>query len=120
MTVSQMLAHCCLAYEMVFENIHPEAGVIKTYFMKLLIKNSVVGPKPYKRNRPTAPAFYIKDDRNFEEEKVRLIDYLTKTQELGGKYFDGKKSNSFGNLTESEWNVLFYKHIDHHLTQFGV
>jgi hypothetical protein len=120
MTVSQMLAHCCVPYEMVYDNIHPIAGELKTFFMKLLIKNTVVGTKPYKHNSPTAPAFYIKDERDFEKEKGRLVTYLKKTQELGSDYFDGKKSNSFGKLTDSEWNVLFYKHIDHHLTQFGV
>lgn len=23
-------------------------------------------------------------------------------------------------LTKEEWNNMFYKHLDHHLTQFGV
>ena len=45
---------------------------------------------------------------------------ITKTQELGEQYFDGKESHSFGNLTSNEWNNLFYKHLEHHLTQFGV
>ena len=75
---------------------------------------------PYKKNIQTAPEFIIKDSKNFDLEKNRLIDYLIKTQQLGGDYFDGKESNSFGKLTKQEWNNLFYKHLDHHLTQFGV
>ena len=35
-------------------------------------------------------------------------------------YFDGKESHSFGPLNKTEWNNMFYKHADHHLTQFGV
>lgn len=120
MTVSQMLAHCCVTYEMIYEDIHPKAGFFKTFIMKLFVKNIVVGSKPYKKNSPTAPAFVIADKRNFQEEKKRLIDYLKKTQELGGEYFDGKESNSFGKLSEAEWNVMFYKHLDHHLNQFAV
>ncbi|MCH5683332.1 hypothetical protein LWM68_02995 [Niabella sp. W65] len=52
--------------------------------------------------------------------KKRLISYLIKTQELGGTYFEGKESHSFGALTQTEWNNMFAKHLDHHLTQFGV
>ena len=64
--------------------------------------------------------FVIGDDRNFETEKNRMIDYLNKTVELGESYFDQKESLSFGKLSITEWNNLFYKHLDHHLTQFGV
>ncbi|WP_337994864.1 hypothetical protein [Polaribacter ponticola] len=49
-----------------------------------------------------------------------MIGFILKTQELGADYFDGKESHSFGKLTEKEWNNTFYKHLDHHLTQFGV
>ncbi|MEP1258742.1 hypothetical protein [Algoriphagus sp.] len=62
----------------------------------------------------------IADQRDFEKEKNRLISYLKKTQEYGASYFDGKESLSFGVMTTEEWNNLFYKHLDHHLTQFGV
>jgi hypothetical protein len=62
----------------------------------------------------------MKEEKNFEAEKKRLIDYLKKSVELGEVYFDGKESLSFGKMTVAEWNNLFYKHLDHHLTQFGV
>ena len=88
--------------------------------MKLLVKNAVVNNKPFKKNSQTGPQFVIKDDRNFEIEKTRLIEYLIKTQQLGDVYFDGKESHSFGVLTKEEWNNMFYKHLDHHLSQFGV
>ncbi|AWV97586.1 DUF1569 domain-containing protein [Arcticibacterium luteifluviistationis] len=120
MSVAQMLAHCSVTYEMIYDETHPKPGFFKSLIMKLFVKNIVVGPKPYKKNSPTAPAFVINDKRNFQTEKKRLIDYLQKTQELGGSYFDGKESNAFGNLTESEWNIMFYKHLDHHLSQFAV
>ena len=61
----------------------------------------------------------MKDEKNFETEKKRLLDYIRRTQELGEGYFDGKESMSFGKLSKTEWNNLFYKHLDHHLKQFG-
>ena len=56
----------------------------------------------------------------FDAERERLVAYLRRTRELGADHFDGKESHSFGPLTRTEWSNLFYKHLDHHLTQFGV
>lgn len=120
MSVDQMLAHCNVTYEMAFENKHPKPNPLMKLIMKAFIKNVVVSEKPYKRNSQTAPAFIIKDARNFEIEKSRLIAYLQKTLELGEEHFDGKESLSFGHLNSTEWNNMFYKHLDHHLTQFNV
>lgn len=120
MTADQMLAHCNVVYEMTFEDIHPKPKGIKKALIKLLAKSLIVGDKPYKKNNRTAPQFLIVDARNFEAEKGRLINYLKKTQSLGADHFDGKESHSLGKLTKQEWNNMFYKHLDHHLSQFGV
>ena len=60
------------------------------------------------------------ETKDFETEKERLVVFLRNTQQLGEDYFDGKESHSFGKLSKEEWNNMFYKHIDHHLSQFGV
>ncbi|TKB97812.1 DUF1569 domain-containing protein [Pedobacter cryophilus] len=120
MEVAQMLAHLNVSYEMIYEDKHPKPNAFMKLILKLLVKNMVVNEKPYKHNSKTAPAFIIKDDKDFETEKKRLIDFVNKTQELGEAYFDGKESHSFGALNKTEWNNMLYKHLDHHLTQFGV
>ena len=120
MAVAQMLAHCGVTYEMLYEDKHPKPNAFVRFMLKTFVKKNVVNEAPYKKNSGTAPAFIIKDDRNFEAEKARLIGFIKRTQELVEAYFDGKASHSFGNLTITEWNNLFYKHLDHHLTQFGV
>ena len=120
MNVSQMLAHCNVAYDMAHTDQYPKAGGFKKFMLKMFVKGAVVGPKPFGKNGRTAPEFMITDERDFEIEKSKLVNYLNKTQELGEAHFHNKESNSFGALTSQEWNVLFAKHIDHHLTQFGV
>jgi hypothetical protein len=120
MSVAQMLSHCNVTYEMVYENKHKKPNSFLKFILKLLVKNKVVSETPYQRNGNTAPAFIIKDQKDFETEKHRLINYINKTQQLGESYFDNKESHSFGNLTKTEWNNMFYKHLDHHLKQFGV
>lgn len=120
MNVSQMLAHCNVAYETTYTDKHPRPKGVQKFLIKLLAKNTVVGPKPYKKNGPTSPVFKISDERDFEKEKNNLIANMRKTQELGSAHFDGKESYAFGPLTQTEWNTLFSKHLDHHLRQFGV
>ncbi|MBX7243339.1 MAG: DUF1569 domain-containing protein [Bacteroidia bacterium] len=120
MDVAQMLAHCNVTYEMAYENVHPKPNALMRFILKLFVKNKVVGENTYPKNNPTAPQFVIKGEKNFETEKKRLISYLQKTQQLGENHFEGKESHSFGSLNKTEWNNMFYKHLDHHLTQFGV
>lgn len=119
MSVDQMLAHCCVAYEMAYTDKHPKPNALMRFILKAFVKNGVVNETPYKKNIRTAPQFIITDRKNFKEEKARLINYLEHTCKLGKAHFEGKESISFGPMTSIEWNNQFYKHLDHHLTQFG-
>lgn len=121
MSVDQMLAHCNVVYEMVYEQ---EKHKKPRFLMKLMMRN-FVKPKttneiPYKPNLPTGPMFIMKGNKDFDLEKKRLIGFLQKTQQLGREAFDGKESMSFGILSANQWNNMFYKHLDHHLKQFSV
>ena len=120
MTVAQMLAHCNVAYEMTYTDKHPRPNALTRLVIRLLAKEQVVGAKPYPRNGRTAPAFVITDERDFAHERQRLLDYLDQTQQLGAEGFEGRRNVSLGKLSAAEWNTLFSKHLDHHLTQFGV
>lgn len=120
MTVDQMLAHVNVPYDMAYTDRYPKAGALKRLLLNLFVKQGVVGPKPYKRNTPTAPEFRISGRKEFEAERGKLITYLRRVQRDGEAAFAGRESPSFGPLTATEWNGLLYKHLDHHLTQFGV
>jgi hypothetical protein len=120
MSVDKMLAHCNVTYEMAYENIHKKPNLFMRFLLRIFVKKFVVNEIPYKKNIQTAPEFIIKDSKKFDIEKNRLIEYLIKTEQLGATYFEDKESHSFGKLSAKEWSNLFYKHLDHHLTQFGV
>ena len=74
----QMLAHVNVAYEMVFEDLHPKPKGFKKLILKLFVKKAVTGPKAYSKNSRTAPVFIIKGSRDFEVERKHLINYLNK------------------------------------------
>lgn len=120
MSAPAMLAHLNVAYEMVYDGTHPRPNAIVRFLLRLAAKRGVVGPKPYRRGTPTAPQFVIRGPRDFEAERGRLAGYLRRVQAEGRTAFHGRESLSFGPLTADEWCVLFGKHLDHHLRQFGV
>lgn len=121
MSADQMLAHCNVAYQFTYESDqYQRPGAVKRWLLRTFLKNSVTGDKPYAKNSRTAPEFIIVGKRDFAQEKARLIGFVTKTQQLGADHFEGKENFSFGPMTAQEWNGLFYKHLDHHLMQFGV
>ena len=120
MTADQMLAHCNVPYDMTFTDQYARPNAVVRFFIRIFAKPTVVGPKPYGKNSRTAPEFVIKDRRDFNAEREKLINYLRQTAELGAEAFDGRESHAMGKLSVQEWNTLFAKHLDHHLTQFGV
>lgn len=120
MSPAAMLAHLNAAYEMLYDARHPRPKPFVRWLLRTFVRPGVVGPKPYPRNAPTAPAFRIEGTRDFDAEKARLAAYLRRVADEGRAAFDGRESFSFGPLTAGEWQVLFGKHLDHHLTQFGV
>ncbi len=121
MSVDQALAHLNVAYSYVFESgKYPKPGFIAKFFLKKFVKPKVVNELSYKENIPTSPAFIIADERDFEEEKKKLIGNIQRVQQLGREAFEGKENVSFGKMTAQEWNNMFAKHLNHHLSQFGV
>lgn len=120
MNSGQMLAHCCVTYDMTFTNRYPKAGGFKKFLLKAFVKKGVVNEKPYPKSSRTAPVFIVADKQDFDLQKNRLMQYIKKVQGMGRKEFEGKESPNFGPLNAQEWNNLFYKHLDHHLKQFGL
>lgn len=120
MNVAQMLAHLNVAYDLTYDRIPYKSSFFKKLLLKLLVKPLIVSEKAYKKNSHTAPEFIITNERDFEKEKSKFIDNVKQTEAHGIKYFEGRESTSFGTMTAKEWSTQFYKHINHHFTQFGV
>ena len=120
MKVAQMLAHCCIPYEQIFGERNDRISGIMKFLMRYVFKKSMVNEVPYKQSLPTAPFFIMADDKDFEKEKKRLLNYINKCQQLGADGLVKQKHQALGMLKALEWNNLLYKHLDHHLRQFGV
>lgn len=120
MNASQMLAHLNVAYDINSGKIPVSYNPIMRFMLKLFVKDIVVGKKPYAKNGRTAPVFIVEGARDFAAEKAKLISNMKAVEAEGAAAYEGKFSASFGKLSSQEWSNQFWKHMDHHFTQFGV
>ena len=118
MDVAQMLAHCSVSMESAVGDRCPP----RIFFGRLLgpiAKPDFLNEKPMKRNSPTDKSFVISDQREFVVEQERLMGLIDRFA-AGGRGGCTKHPHSFfGPLTPEEWARGMYKHLDHHLQQFG-
>jgi hypothetical protein len=120
MNAGQMLAHCRVAYAMALREDFPRPNPAVRLLLRLVVKSSVTGPAPYRHNLPTAPVFRVPPTQDFVRERDGLIADLRAVAAHGAAHFEGRPSPTLGRLSAAEWNTLLAKHLDHHLTQFGV
>ena len=118
MDAGQMLAHCAKIQETM--NGAKLEGT--PFFLKLLrpvIKKLVI-QGDYKKNTRTHPAYKQSGSKDFEAEKSRLLAALDVFVSMGEEKAAEMEHDFFGKMTAEEKGRTAYKHLDHHLTQFGV
>jgi Protein of unknown function (DUF1569) len=118
MSSSQALAHCSAALEAGTGDKPRKQALIGKVFAPL-VRKRLLGDRPMPRNSPTDPAFVVTDERDFAAERGRLTSLIDRFCELGPSNAGDQTHSFFGRLTGEEWGRVMYKHIDHHLRQFG-
>ena len=120
MNVGQMVTHCQKPLEVAGQKLEMKRGLISLLFGKMMKNKLIIKGEDFKINLPTAKEFIIKTDCDFDREKSILSNMI---KELGTKGEHAIKIEThpfFGKMSANEWGILFYKHTDHHLRQFGV
>jgi len=119
MNVAQMLAHCSLFQDIVMDNTSPQSrswlGILVGRFAKPIFYNN----RPLARNMSTIPTILITDNKDFETEKEFLKQKIIAFQKNGPDKCTNHPHPFFGKLTSEQWGKGIYKHLDHHLRQFG-
>jgi hypothetical protein len=121
MTAAQMLAHCSVSMQWAVGELVPEKGPLPLRLMGRLVKPMVFRSEdPLRKNSPTAKTLIVGDERDLGRERTRLSDLIDKFVAGGARECTRNPHTFFGKLTAEEWAILMYKHLDHHLRQFGV
>ncbi|WP_272032377.1 DUF1569 domain-containing protein [Oceanobacillus kimchii] len=119
MDVAKMLAHCSSFQDIAMGNAFPSRGwlgILIGKFAKPIFYND----KPLARNMSTIPTILILDEKEFETEKEKLKQKILTFQHNGPQKCTNHPHPFFGKLTSEQWGKGIYKHLDHHLKQFGV
>jgi len=123
MTVAQTLAHCTSGMQMAMGVINPKRASFPANVIGPLIKPLVFGDdKPMRRNSPSSRELFSADPTqcDFEGERARLITTIDSFASKGAACCSYHPHPFFGTLKPHQWAILMYKHVDHHLRQFGV
>jgi hypothetical protein len=121
MTAPQMLAHCCVSMQWAVGEVVPEKGPLPARVIGRLIKPMVFrNDDPMRKNSPTAKSLLVTDERDFSTEHTRLSGLIDRFEAGGAAGCTRNPHSFFGKMTAEEWAILMYKHLDHHLRQFGV
>ena len=120
MNASQAVAHCVAGSELPLgERLPPRVllGRVLGWIIKPL---ALKDDKPMRPNSPTVPGLVMDGDHDFELERERLYKKIDRFAAAGPQGCTSHPHSFFGKLTPEEWAILMYKHLDHHLRQFGV
>jgi hypothetical protein len=74
---------------------------------------------PIPKGLPTSPELIARKPADWTAEIADLREQLNGLVERGAEAL-APSHPAFGTLTARQWGVLVYRHMDHHLRQFGV
>lgn len=120
MTAPQALAHCAVGLEFAVGDKRSPRKLIGRLFGGFVKEKALRDDAPIRRNTPTLDGMVIVDERDLEEEKARLFVLIDRFVAGGPAGVTSHPHSFFGRMTAQEWAILMYKHLDHHLRQFGV
>jgi len=120
MNAAQAVAHLSGPMEWAVGDVNPPRMFAGRILAPLVKSRLLKDETPMGRNAPTAKSIVVADQRDLEAERKRLCALIDRFAAAGPKGCTTHPHTFFGPLTPEEWATLMYKHLDHHLRQFGV
>ena len=119
MNVAQALAHCSGVMELALGDRRPQRTAIGRILGPLLKRLTIGSDAPLRRNAPTIQDVVVLDQRDLDTERTRLLTLLDRFATGGAAHCTTHPHPFFGRMSPQDWATFEYKHLDHHLRQFG-
>lgn len=121
MNVNQMFCHTADQFRIAFGEKKPEkpAKLIDKTIAKWLVLYLIDIPKGVAASAKVDPFEEGTKPIDFETDKKTLLGYIEKFCSMPTDY-QWSEDFKFGKVNGKEWSILTYKHLHHHLKQFGV
>lgn len=117
MSVAGMLQHLRLSAQMAVGELSV-ASANKRPFQVFPLKHLILYVLPFPKGAPTARELYSDAAASLEDERAAVLALLDRIG-AGPQDGAGPAHPLFGPLSWREWGATTYKHVDHHLKQFG-
>lgn len=119
MGAAQMVAHCAAGMEPAVGDRRPPRMFVGRIIGGLAKRKVLRDDAPLPRSTPTEKGMLVEDDRDLDAERTRLCALIDRFVAAGPAGCTTHPHTFFGRLSPREWAILMYKHLDHHLRQFG-
>jgi hypothetical protein len=119
MTAPQAVAHCAAGMELALGDRRPPQLFLGRIIGAIVKPLALANEAPMRRNSPTVPDLVIAEERDLDTERDRLTSLIDRFVAAGPAGCTTHPHSFFGRMTPREWAILMYKHLDHHLRQFG-
>lgn len=122
MNANQMLCHCtdglrgCLGE---LDNLNDQSNFLTRSLVKWLVLYAMPIPKDVPTSKRVDQMRDGTKPADFETDRQILLAFIEKVSTRPSD-FAWSPHFKFGVLSRKQWGILCYKHIDHHLKQFGV
>ena len=120
MSPSQALEHCSRGMEMALGDKKLPRAMVGRILGWIVKPKVMANDKPLRRNSPTMKELVVQEEGDLGAERTRLCGLIERFAAAGPAGCTTHPHAFFGELTPQEWAILMYKHLDHHLRQFGV
>ncbi len=121
MSAAQMVEHCGRSLEWAVGDSVPPLAALPLRMLGRVVKPLALKEKnPMRRNTPTSPDLIVQGEPEISAGREKLCGLIDRFVACGPAGCTTHPHSFFGKLTPEEWAVLMYKHVDHHLRQFGV
>jgi uncharacterized small protein (DUF1192 family) len=120
MNAPQAMAHCSAGLELALGDKTPPRVFVGRLFGWIVKPLALRNDEPMRRNSPTVRDLVVRDERDLRTERERLLALIDRFAAAGPVGCTKHPHSFFGRLAPDQWAILEYKHLDHHLRQFGV
>ena len=119
LNMEQMLAHLNLSLQVNWGNLELKPVLMAVLF-RGISRRILLGKKPLPKKLPADKKTLAKYVPDFYSEKLQVENAVRMYIEKGPEGLSRNPHNLLGKITPEESAFISYKHLDHHLRQFGV
>ena len=119
LNIAQMLAHLNLSLQVNWGTLELKPGLMAIFF-RGISRRILLVEKPFPKNLPADKKTLAKYVPDFFSEKLMVENAIKMYLEKGPAGLSKNPHNILGKITPEQSAFISYKHLDHHLRQFGV